>query len=179
MTFEALPDRDGGTTVLRATGDLDVAVVPALLPEVPALVSAAGSVVLDLSAVTFFDSSGVRLVDRLARECGARATPFRVVAPPGGPTRRVLELVGTGRRRSPATTWRRRSWPSPTRAEPGAALSGSSRSPRTRRLPGGAPGATRSPRNSSPCGKNRSSSVSPPATGSVSIFAIQAPMPSG
>ena len=94
MTFEALPDRDGGTTVLRATGDLDVAVVPALLPEVPALVSAAGSVVLDLSDVTFFDSSGVRLVDQLTRECGARATPFRVVAPPGGPTRRVLELVG-------------------------------------------------------------------------------------
>ena len=88
---EALPDRDGGTTVLRATGDLDVAAVPALLPEVPALVSAAGSVVLDLSAVTFFDSSGVRLVDTLTRECGARATPFRVVAPPGGPTRRVLE----------------------------------------------------------------------------------------
>jgi anti-sigma B factor antagonist len=95
MTFEALPDRDGGPTVLRATGDLDVAVVPALLPEVPALVSAAGSVVLDLSDVTFFDSSGVRLVDRLTRECGARATPFRIVAPPGGPTRRVLELVGT------------------------------------------------------------------------------------
>ena len=38
MTFEALPDRDGDTTVLRASGDLDVAVVPALLPEVPALV---------------------------------------------------------------------------------------------------------------------------------------------
>jgi anti-sigma B factor antagonist len=94
MTFEALPERNGGTTVLRATGDLDVATVPALLPEVPALVSAAGSVVLDLSAVTFFDSSGVRLVDTLTRECGARATPFRVVAPPGGPTRRVLELVG-------------------------------------------------------------------------------------
>jgi anti-anti-sigma factor len=94
MTFEALPDRDGGTTVLRASGELDVAAVPALLPEVAALVAAAGSVVLDLSDVTFFDSSGVRLVDRITRECDAQATPFRVVAPPGGPARRVLELVG-------------------------------------------------------------------------------------
>jgi anti-sigma B factor antagonist len=80
--------------VLRARGELDVAVVPDLLPQLPAMVSAAEAVVLDLTAVTFFDSSGVRLVDQLTRECGARATPFRVVAPPGGPTRRVLELVG-------------------------------------------------------------------------------------
>src|SRR5689334_8321368 len=94
MTLEALPDRAGGTIVLRATGELDVAVVPTRLPEVPALVSAAESVVLDLTDVTFFDSSGVRLVDHLTRECDARATPFRVVAPPGGPPRRVLELVG-------------------------------------------------------------------------------------
>jgi anti-sigma B factor antagonist len=94
MTFEALPEPVGGTTVLRATGELDIAVVPALLPDVPALVETAESVVLDLSDVTFFDSSGVRFLDRVASECGRRETPFRVAAPPGTPPRRVLELVG-------------------------------------------------------------------------------------
>jgi anti-anti-sigma factor len=51
-------------------------------------------VVLDLTDVTFFDSSGVRLVDHVTRECDRTATPLRVVAPPGTPTRRVLEIVG-------------------------------------------------------------------------------------
>ena len=81
--------------VLRASGELDVAVVPALLPELPALVSAAQAVVLDLTAVTFFDSSGVRLVDRLARECARAQAPFRVVAPPTEvASRQVLDIVG-------------------------------------------------------------------------------------
>ena len=85
---------DEGVTVLRARGELDVAVVPALLPELPALVSAAEAVVLDLTAVTFFDSSGVRLVDRLARECARAQAPFRVVAPPRSASRQVLDVVG-------------------------------------------------------------------------------------
>ena len=56
----------------------------------------AEAVVLDLTQVAFLDSSGVRLVNRFARACGGDGTPFRVVAPPGGITRRVLEIVGFG-----------------------------------------------------------------------------------
>jgi anti-sigma B factor antagonist len=95
MTLHAMRAQDGdGVTVLRARGELDVAVVPALLPQLPELVSAADAVVLDLTAVTFFDSSGVRLVDRLARECARAQAPFRVVAPPRTPSRQVLDIVG-------------------------------------------------------------------------------------
>jgi anti-sigma B factor antagonist len=94
MTLIMLPERGDGVRLLCASGELDVAVVPAMLPGVPDLVAAARGVVLDLSDVTFFDSSGVRLVDRMSRECGRADTPLRVVAPPGTPTRRVLELVG-------------------------------------------------------------------------------------
>jgi anti-anti-sigma factor len=91
MSLLALPDADG-VRVLRASGELDVEVVPPLLPGIPALVAGAGAVVLDLSLVEFFDSSGVRLVDVLARACAG--LPLRVAAPPGTPARRVLELVG-------------------------------------------------------------------------------------
>ena len=91
MSLLALPDADG-VRVLRASGEFDVAVVPPLLPGLPALVAGAPAVVLDLSLVEFFDSSGVRLVDALARACDG--VPLRVAAPPGTPARRVLELVG-------------------------------------------------------------------------------------
>ena len=51
---------------------------------------------LDLAAVTFLDSAGVRLVDRLARECGRVGVPFVVVATPGRTPARVLDIVGFG-----------------------------------------------------------------------------------
>ena len=51
---------------------------------------------LDLARVTFLDSAGVRLVDRLARECGRVGVPFAVVATPGTTPARVLDIVGFG-----------------------------------------------------------------------------------
>ena len=94
MTVEPLPDDGTGVRVVHASGEVDVTVVPAVLAGVPALVAGARGVVLDLSDVTFFDSSGVRLVDRLGREAAGAGVRFRVAAPPGGAARRVLELVG-------------------------------------------------------------------------------------
>jgi anti-sigma B factor antagonist len=94
MTVERLPERGDGIRLLCASGELDVVVVPTLLRSVAGMVDAARGVVLDLSEVTFFDSSGVRLLDRMAAECDRAATPFRVVAPRGSTPRRVLELVG-------------------------------------------------------------------------------------
>ena len=87
---------DHGARVLRMSGELDIAVAPGLLPRVPELVAGAPGVVLDLAAVTFFDSAGVRLVDRLARECGRAGVPFAVVARPGTTPARVLQIVGFG-----------------------------------------------------------------------------------
>ena len=94
MTVEHVTSSDGGLRVLRATGELDVLGVAPLLEQAPDLVKGATAVVLDLSDVTFFDSSGVRLVDTLSRRCAVAGAGFRVVAPPGGRSRRVLELVG-------------------------------------------------------------------------------------
>ena len=94
MTVEHVTSSDGSLRVLRATGELDVLGVAPLLEQVPDLVKGATAVVLDLSGVTFFDSSGVRLVDHLSRQCAASGAGFRVVAPPGSRSRRVLELVG-------------------------------------------------------------------------------------
>ena len=96
VSVEIVPGGRGGVRVVRAGGELDVAAAPDLLPRVPELVAGAAGVVLDLTPVAFLDSSGVRLIDRFARECGDRGTPFAVVAPPEGITRRVLDIVGFG-----------------------------------------------------------------------------------
>jgi anti-sigma B factor antagonist len=85
-----------GARVLRMSGELDFALAPGLLPRVPGLVAGAPGVVLDLTAVTFFDSAGVRFVDHLARECGRDDVPFSVVATPGTTPARVLDIVGFG-----------------------------------------------------------------------------------
>lgn len=89
MTVEPQPARDG-VRFVRLTGEVDV-VSSRLLHD---QLSGAGSLVLDLSDVTFFDSSGARLVDQLAREHAVAGSGFLVVAPVGGRARRVLELLG-------------------------------------------------------------------------------------
>jgi anti-anti-sigma factor len=93
MTVETT-DAGDGVVLLHGSGELDIAVVPDLLPTVGPAVAGARAVVLDLTDVTFFDSSGVRLVDRLVREAARAGATLKVVAPRGGPVRRVLELVG-------------------------------------------------------------------------------------
>lgn len=86
-------DRADGVRVLRAHGEIDLVAVDQL-PELSQLVRAGTPVVLDLSAVTFLDSAGLRLVHHLAAACGRNGDPFCLVAPPGGRPRRVLDVVG-------------------------------------------------------------------------------------
>ena len=94
MTVESTGDAHDGVRVLRATGELDLLGVAPALEQVPELVRGARGVVLDLSDVSFFDSSCVRLADALSRACSAAGAAFRLVAPPGSRCRRVLDIVG-------------------------------------------------------------------------------------
>jgi anti-anti-sigma factor len=87
-------DSAEGPRVLTAEGELDILTTEALPLRVPALVAGAVAVVLDLSAVTFFDSSAVHFVDLLLREGARVGVTVRVVAPKGRPAHRVLDLVG-------------------------------------------------------------------------------------
>jgi anti-anti-sigma factor len=94
MRLEVVPCETPGVRLVQASGELDATRAPALLPEVEALVTGARALVLDLASVSFFDSAGVRLADRIARQCDLEGAGFRIVAPPGSRARRVLELVG-------------------------------------------------------------------------------------
>jgi anti-sigma B factor antagonist len=84
----------GHRIVLAASGEVDIATAPELREAVDAvLASGALDVWLDVSAVTFMDSTGVRaLLDTRDALSGTGRT-FAVICPPG-PVRRVIQIAG-------------------------------------------------------------------------------------
>ena len=56
------------------------------------LPSASSALILDLSAASYLDSSGIHLLFDLGRRLAARRQAIRLVVPEGAPMRRVLEL---------------------------------------------------------------------------------------
>jgi anti-anti-sigma factor len=87
-------ERVGEVPVARLRGEVDLGGVAELGPSLAATVQPHDrGLVLDLSAVDYLDSAGVHLLGELVltlEECGQR---LRVVAEPGTPVLRVLELV--------------------------------------------------------------------------------------
>ena len=83
---------EGPAQIASFEGDLDLASVPPLQREVLAATGEARHVVLDLSDVSWMDSTGLRLLDDLARAYEARGVTVSVVAPADVPARFTLDL---------------------------------------------------------------------------------------
>jgi anti-anti-sigma factor len=85
-------DRDG-VVVASVEGEIDSSNAAdlrlALSERLPA---SSSGLVLDLSAVTYLDSSGIQLLFDLGRRLSARRQAIRLVVPGDAPMRRVLEL---------------------------------------------------------------------------------------
>ena len=88
--FEVTVQRDDEVATITVGGELDLATVP-LLSAAVAEHDDAGLLVLDLTAVTFIDSTGVRVLIVADRSC-ARSGSRLVVLAGDGPVRRLLEL---------------------------------------------------------------------------------------
>ena len=86
--------RDHGTHVVVLTGELDLAATHRVEDELRAIEATdAAQIVLDLSGLTFMDSSGVHLIARAAARCTASGTRLRLR--PGPPhVQRILALAG-------------------------------------------------------------------------------------
>lgn len=89
-TFRASAHEADGTTVVRAEGELDLVGAPRLLQALPA--DGSSPVVLDLSRVTFMDSSGLRSLLEARQACSEAGRGF-AIARPSDAVARVLELV--------------------------------------------------------------------------------------
>ena len=83
-----------GVIVARLAGEVDLSnakeIADTLTTAVP---NGALGVVIDLSATTYLDSSGVHLMFELAERLRARQQQLRVAVPEAAPLRRVLRVV--------------------------------------------------------------------------------------
>jgi anti-anti-sigma factor len=91
LDLEGLP----GALVARPQGDIDMAVAPEIERTVIDAVERhrPACVLVDLSAVTYIDSSGIRLLFRLYASLADEPSRLLVIAPPGSSAERLLGLV--------------------------------------------------------------------------------------
>ncbi len=83
----------GGASAIAVSGELDIETAAQLSEEVEKAVwSSAGAFVLDLTGLTFLDSTGLHALLR-ARAYLAREDRPLVLICPRGPARRVLDLA--------------------------------------------------------------------------------------
>jgi anti-anti-sigma factor len=92
FTCEVIPARD--TIVLALSGELDLATTPRVWRKLEELVPGGfGKVLIDLSALTFIDSTGLRLLVAASKLAQEHGSSFAIV--PGGPAvQRALALTG-------------------------------------------------------------------------------------
>jgi len=84
----------GGASAIAVDGELDVETAPRFTEEVELAVwGTAGAFILDLSGLSFLDSSGLHALLR-ARAYLAREDRQLVLVCPAGPVRRMLDLAG-------------------------------------------------------------------------------------
>ena len=89
-----IEQRDDEVVVARLTGELDISAAERTGKRIAeAVPSSARGLVVDMSELEFMDSSGVSMLFSLARQVGSHRQQLRVVAPPGRPVSRVLQIV--------------------------------------------------------------------------------------
>jgi len=89
-----IEQRSNEVVIARLTGELDISAAAKAGDRIAAAVSSsARGLVVDLSRLEFMDSSGVSMLFSLARQVGSHRQQLRVVAPPGRPVSRVLQIV--------------------------------------------------------------------------------------
>jgi anti-anti-sigma factor len=87
----------GGRVRLVAVGELDIASAPLLEAALSEHRAAEASVVLDLSGITFMDSSGLKVLVRAANEARSNGWAFAVDPKVGDAVRTVFDVVDAGR----------------------------------------------------------------------------------
>ena len=87
-------DDSDGVVVARLAGEIDLANAGEAREDlVAAIPNSALGLVVDLTAVSYLDSSGVHLLFDLAERLRRRQQQVRVAVPEGAPVRRVLRIV--------------------------------------------------------------------------------------
>lgn len=91
--FQVQLDREASPVSVVASGELDAASSPELSSALDAAVAAGSGVALDLRAVTFIDSSGLRVITAALRDASEADHRFTVSAASES-VRRIFEITG-------------------------------------------------------------------------------------
>lgn len=83
----------GPSLVLTITGEIDISNIDSIAEVIHALPNTDAGLLIDLSEVTYLDSSAVSLLHDLAMRLRNRAQQLIVVSPLETPPRRILELT--------------------------------------------------------------------------------------
>jgi anti-anti-sigma factor len=88
-------DAAGTSVRITIAGELDLANAATVEDEVlTAIGNQVTDVVVDLTDLSYVDSSGLRILFMLANRLSVLQITMEVIAPSGSPTRRVLEMAG-------------------------------------------------------------------------------------
>jgi anti-anti-sigma factor len=93
-TFRWIGDACVVGCVVGLADDLDIAVAGPVEAVIVERLEAGVPLVVDLTEVSFLDSAGVRLLDRLVGRQNRAGAAVRIVAPDGGSPRFTLDLSG-------------------------------------------------------------------------------------
>ena len=86
-------ERRDGRLILCLRGDIDLSNAQTLQQRIEDAVRGNTDVVLDLSAIGYIDSQGLRLLSQLSKRLSREGTKLQLIAPPGSVARGVLELT--------------------------------------------------------------------------------------
>jgi anti-sigma B factor antagonist len=87
-----------GAVVARPAGEIDMANAGVLRERLhaEAVAAGAGTLVVDLTEITYIDSAGIEMLFRLHGSLDGEGVGLVVVAPPGSRAARLLSLVALG-----------------------------------------------------------------------------------
>ncbi len=83
----------GASLVLAISGEVDISNIDGIAQAIYALPNTEDGLLIDLSDVSYLDSSAVSLLHDLAMRLRNRAQQLVVVSPPHTPPRRILDLT--------------------------------------------------------------------------------------
>lgn len=83
----------GAALVLTISGEVDISNIDSIAEVIYGLPNTEEGLLIDLSDVTYLDSSAVSLLHDLAMRLRSRTQQMVVVSPPATPPRRILDLT--------------------------------------------------------------------------------------
>lgn len=91
--FELRSSRIDDAVVLAIVGEIDMATAPEVARAIDTDDADVGRVVVDLSEVTFLDSSALNALVRCQRDLARQDVAFRIVSPSDRAVRTVFEIT--------------------------------------------------------------------------------------